>query len=451
MGGVADWRNRGVFSIPEIRSLEARDRFVRIPESIDVPLTDRVERLIDTSAFRRLSRVTQLGLVSLVYPAACHTRFEHSLGVYRTALLAIRHLALDEQFSKLVDAHSAEVLICAALLHDIGHWPYCHPIEDIELKGVPEHEHFAEQFLCEKEITDLLRADWNIEPFELLQILNGKSTDRRIRVLKSIMSGPIDVDKMDYLYRDSLHAGVPYGRQFDTQRLIASMTINASGDGIAITDKGRTAAEMMVFSRYVMFSEVYWHHAVRSATAMLQRVVFEQRASLDFEQLFKCDESGFNNAILDSCANGPLHDLADGLFGPSRKLFKRLAQYSKFENEVIYNRLARQPFGTLRDCAVRLSKRLGGYLGVNIAPEDVLIDAPPVGLEVQFDIDVKMKQTGQCFRLDQLSPVIQTLATQQFDEYVKRVRVFVHPKWADECRRIDDISKLVYEAAFEIE
>ena len=79
---------------------------------------------------------------------------------------------------------------------------------------------------------------------------------------------------MDYLARDSLHAGVPYGRNFDQSRLIGSLCLNEAGDGLAITDKGKTAAEMMVFARYVMFSEVYWHHAVRSATAMLQRAFY---------------------------------------------------------------------------------------------------------------------------------------------------------------------------------
>ncbi len=77
-----------------------------------------------------------------------------------------------------------------------------------------------------------------------------------------MLSGPIDIDKMDYLFRDSLHAGVPYGRHFDQQRLLGSLSLNQAGDGLAVTDKGKTAAELMVFARYVMFSEVYWHHGV---------------------------------------------------------------------------------------------------------------------------------------------------------------------------------------------
>ena len=108
-----------------------------------------------------------------------------------------------------------------------------------------------------------------------------------------MLSSPIDIDKMDYLARDSLHAGVPYGRHFDQQRLIGSLCLNEAGDGLAITDKGRTAAEMMVFARYVMFSEVYWHHAVRSATAMLQRAFYLLRERLDFDDLFTSGDAEF--------------------------------------------------------------------------------------------------------------------------------------------------------------
>src|SRR5881227_1776278 len=83
------------------------------------------------------------------------------------------------------------------------------------------------------------------------------------------------------------HAGVPYGRNFDQQRLVGSFCLNETGDGLAINHKGRTAAEMMVFSRYVMFSEVYWHHAVRAGTAMLQRAFYLLHKELDLDQLLR--------------------------------------------------------------------------------------------------------------------------------------------------------------------
>ena len=121
--------------IPEIQGLDARRQLIRIPHELDVPLTPRVRQIIDTVEFRRLSRISQLGLVSLIYPAAHHTRFEHSLGVYRMALLYLKRLSYDRRFAELVTRHDAEVFIVAALLHDLGHWPFCHPIEDVRLPG----------------------------------------------------------------------------------------------------------------------------------------------------------------------------------------------------------------------------------------------------------------------------------------------------------------------------
>ncbi len=255
-----------------------------------MPLSTRVRQLIDTADFRRLARISQLGLVSLVYPAAIHTRFEHCLGVYRLALLYLKQLAHDERFTKAVGPEDAELLIAAALLHDLGHWPFCHPIEDIRLPSVPSHELFANSFLLEGEIADVLRHDWGINPRDVVALLSEKPRTPAAKILTSMLSGPIDIDKMDYLHRDSLHAGVPYGRHFDQQRLLGSLCLNQAGDGLAITDKGRTAAELMVFARYVMFSEVYWHHGVRAATAMLQRAFYLLHGVLDLDALFRMTE-----------------------------------------------------------------------------------------------------------------------------------------------------------------
>ena len=122
---------RSIREIPEIALLDSKAAQIRIPAELDVPLSPRISRLIDTPAFQRLKKISQLGLVGLVYPAANHTRFEHALGVYRLALLYLRRLSYDPRFSSLVSSECAELLIVAALLHDLGHWPFCQPIEDI--------------------------------------------------------------------------------------------------------------------------------------------------------------------------------------------------------------------------------------------------------------------------------------------------------------------------------
>jgi HD superfamily phosphohydrolase len=439
-----------ILEIPEVAGLDARGGLIRIPPELDVPLTPRVKKLIDAPQFRRLAKVSQLGLVSLIYPAALHTRFEHSLGVYRLALLFLKRLAHDERFCEAVTVRDAERFIAAALLHDVGHWPFCHPIEDMELPGVPRHEVLAGRQIAQPQIAEVLKRDWDIEPAELSALLRGEAQARGERVLLSMLSGPIDIDKMDYLFRDSLHAGVPYGRNFDQNRLIGSLCLNAVGDGLAITDKGKTAAEMMVFSRYVMFSEVYWHHAVRSATAMLQRAVYLLRESLPQIEPYQLTEPEWV-ALLRSqpSDSGPAEQagaagvLLEGLFGPTRRLYKRVAQYSFFEEPEIYACLARRPYPWLASCGEQITRLAGKALGRAIGPHEILIDAPPMQREVEFHVEVYFSKED-CYRpLGDVSPVVRTLAQEQFDDYVKRVRIFAHPSLARDVRALPKLCELV--------
>jgi HD superfamily phosphohydrolase len=432
--------------IPEVAALRASRHLVRIPPEMDVPLTARVRALIDTPEFRRLAHISQLGLVSLVYPAANHTRHEHSLGVYRMALLYLDRLSDDPRFVAAVPVEAAERFVVAALLHDLGHWPFCHPIEDINLRQVPSHELFANSFLLEGELADHLREDWDIQPRDIVEMLSGKPVDRCGRLLRSMLSGPIDVDKMDYLMRDSLHAGVPYGRNFDQPRLIQSLCLNEAGDRLAITDKGKTAAEMMVFARYVMFSEVYWHHAVRAATAMLQRAFFLLQPYLDVDSLFRLTEQPLIDGMRKASGDGPAAELLDGLFGPTRRLYKRVAQCSLFQHPELYQRLARRPYPWLVKCAEQFAAVASTALSRVVAPHEILFDAPPAKLEVEFNIEVFFGKEGVYRQLGDVSPVVKTLARQQFDDYVKRVRLFAHPRIASDLRAVPALPELIAEA-----
>lgn len=438
---------RSVLDIPEVAGLDARRGIVRIPPELDVPLTDRVRALIDTPEFRRLARISQLGFVSLVYPAAIHTRFEHSLGVYRLALLVLKRLGHDPRFVRCVGPEDGERFVVTALLHDLGHWPFCHPIEDIHLPGVPTHELFANSFLLEGEVGDVLRQDWGIQPREVVALLSEKPQDPTSRLLASMLSGPIDIDKMDYLFRDSLHAGVPYGRHYDQPRLIGSLCLNECGDGLAVSDKGKTAAELLVFARYVMFSEVYWHHGVRAATAMLQRAFYLLHTALDLDALFRLAEGPLVAQLQDAAGGGPAGELLAGLFGPTRRLYKRLAQYSYFEHREVYERLARRPYPWLVACAEQFASLLATALHCRVAPHQVLFDAPPIEREMQIDVDIYYAKEDHYRSLGDVSPVVRALAEEQFDDYVKRVRVFVHPSLAEDARRLPRIDQMVLEAA----
>jgi uncharacterized protein len=407
---------------------------VRIPPEIDVPLSRRGVAMLDTAALRRLSRISQLGLVHLVYPGATHSRLEHSIGVYRNALLLLQNLAAADELSRLgVDDRAAEALLLAALLHDAGHWPFCHAIEDMRLAGLPRHEERVVELVGQGEVAELIARDWCCSGDDVMSLLLGQRSgssalsDAAIALLSSCLSGPIDIDKLDYLVRDSLHAGVPYGRHFDSTRLVAAMTIDPRQPRLAITQKGRTAAEMMVFARYVMFSEVYWHHGVRAATAMLQRSVHDLRRSVDMQSLMLLDDASWI-AQWRQAANGtPQQPLVEGLFGPRRLLFKRVAQFNFSERGQLHRRLARRPYPWLVLCADQLGRLLAREAGLPIRPGDVLIDAPPVKLEVDINVAV-VDRDGSVRTLADVSPVADALARQQFDDHVKRVRVFVRPE-----------------------
>ncbi|WP_417748005.1 HD domain-containing protein [Rosistilla oblonga] len=423
-------RQEMLSQIPELLSFAASPRVVRIPPEMNVPMTDRAARLLDTPPLRRLSQVSQLGLVGLVYPGATHSRMEHSLGVYRNALMFLQRLVTTKRFAEVVDPRGAERFLLASLLHDVGHWPFCHPIEDMRLLGVPRHEQRARRIIGDAEIADRIRTDWQIEPDEVCDLLDGKDLSDENQALSSLLSGPIDVDKMDYLIRDSLHAGVPYGRNFDTGRLIGSLAIHPSRPRLAITDKGRTAAEMMVFSRYIMFSEVYWHPTVRSATAMLQRAIYQLHERLDMDSMCELTDAPWIERLLMASAGTDVQWLTQGLFGPKRRLFKEIGQFSVLDSPQIHASLAGRPYPWLVRCSESFARLASAATGRRVGPTHVLIDAPPQKLEVDINVDVVDEQ-GVVRTLGDVSPVAAVLARQQFDNFVKRVRIFVCPELRD--------------------
>jgi HD superfamily phosphohydrolase len=415
--------------IPELLLSSDATGVVRIPAEQDVPFSPRIRALVDAAEFQRLRHVTQLALASRVYPGAVHTRFEHALGVYHNALRYLWELGLDEQFAATVSQHDAEVLIVSALLHDIGHWPFCHPIEDMALPDMPPHESFAQAFLGpDSELTHVLQSAWDIDSAEVLQVLDGDSPAASDQLRRSILSGPIDIDKMDYLVRDSQHCGVPYGRHFDRNRLISSLVVNASGDGLAISDKGRTAAEMMVFARYVMFSEVYWHHAVRSATCMFARAFFELHGQLQLDDLFRLTESELIRTLATAASGTDAERLINGVFGTHRALYKRLAEYSVYHEPELYQSVRTRSFADAVALSQSLANHLRQHTNLEIRDTDLVIDAPPLHREVEFHVDVRMSRE-RCWKpLQALSPIVDAMARTQFDDCVKKVRVFVNPR-----------------------
>ena len=144
--------------------------------------------------------------------------------------------------------------------------------------------------------------------------------------------------------------------------------------------------------------------------------------------------------------NGPADELLAGLFGPSRRLYKRLAEFSCFQSQDIYQEIARQPYPWLAACAEQLSGLCSTALSRVVAPHEILIDAPPVGLEVQFDVDVYFAKEDKYRELAEVSPIVRSLAERQFDDFVKRVRIFAHPRIVDDLRQLDDLDAILSDA-----
>ena len=436
------------WGVPE---LEATNSVIRISPDVNVPVTPRVKRLIDTPAFRRLSRISQLGLVAFVYPGATHTRQEHSLGVYRNAIEFLQRLCGPDALGSILSEYDVKLFLVAALLHDIGHWPFCHVIEDMHLDGIPRHESLARRLITQGDIAHLLERDWNLVPSDVADLLapnlesQSISNTKRLtmELLQSMLSGPVDIDKLDYLERDSLHAGVPYGRNFDRNRLVSALCVDTKRNRLAITDKGRTAAEMMVFARYVMFSEVYWHHAVRSATSMLQRAAFEVRDDKELtHRWIDMNEADMIDSLLAVCKNEKWAPCVEGLFGHRRELYKRVAQFDFTNNPDEHRSLSRKPYNEIVELSGKIAAHLQSKTGIEVCAHDVLIDAPSVTLEVQFQLDVRQRD-GSYRTLGELSPVVHALATKQFDDIVKRVRIFVRPDLRVAAQSIDIASILL--------
>ena len=225
--------------------------------------------LLDTPVVQRLRYVRQLGLAFLVYPGATHSRFEHALGAYHLAGMALRLLE-DQGGLGGIGARELTIVRAAALLHDVGHYPFSHALEEI---GVTHHEEVARSLLLDGVLADRLRSHLGATaPDEVFALITGRSDS----ALQGLISGSHDLDKIEYLKRDATMCGVPYG-EIDVDRLLNSLVLVQHPDtgrqAVGIHEKGLSALESLLFAKYQMYRNVYWHHAVRSATAMYKRLV----------------------------------------------------------------------------------------------------------------------------------------------------------------------------------
>ena len=386
---------------------------IRDPLWNNVRVDDLTMHFVDTRAFQRLRYVRQLGLAYLVYPGATHTRFEHALGAYH---LARRTLTLLEERGELarVGADEVNVIKAAALLHDIGHYPFSHALEEI---GALDHEEVAHELIWRGPIADVLSDALGRDgPARIHALIRGRSESP----LQGLISGSLDLDKIEYLKRDALMCGVPYG-EIDVDRLLHSLSIvedPATGRlSVAILEKGLAALESLLFAKYQMYRNVYWHHAVRSATAMYKRIVDD---ALRANALVETDLASFTD-------EGLLHRLEaiDGT-GPlllalrGRRLHKRAAELATVELPPESEWIAMNP-SLVYAAETALAREVG------IVPGELLLDFPAKPKMLGLDIPV-VRRSGDVERLTAEgiagSVSLPTLSAELYGS-ARRLRVFV--------------------------
>ncbi|HXQ30090.1 MAG TPA: HD domain-containing protein [Gemmatimonadales bacterium] len=358
----------------------SRFEVVRDPLWDNIRLEPEALAVLETPAVQRLRYVRQLGHAFLVYPGATHTRFEHALGAYHLARRALGHLEETTGRAPL-DPQTARCLKLAALLHDVGHYPFSHALEEA---GLPHHEALATHHLVSGELAHRLEQ-LEVPPATIVRLIAGEPG----APLAGLVSGSVDVDKLDYLSRDAWMCGVPYG-VIDVDRLLASLTLTAEGGcpTLALHEKGLSALESLLFAKYQMYRNVYWHHAVRSATVMFKRLV---RGALTSGRLGQEAVSlTTDDALIHEIEQADTTGLARAL--RERRLVKRALDVPATE---LPADTALWP-GSDPDLTARVERQLARELGMG--EDDLFLDFPTKPDMLALDVPL-VRRDGSVLRL----------------------------------------------------
>ncbi|MBE3075623.1 MAG: HD domain-containing protein, partial [Actinobacteria bacterium] len=298
---------------------------LRDPVWNNIRVDELTLQLVDTEVFQRLRYVRQLGWTYLVYPGATHSRFEHALGTHH---LSRRTLALlcEAEDAKPVSENDQAIVRAAALLHDVGHYPFSHALEEI---GALHHEDVARPLITQGSVASLLSSHLGTDaPARVFDLIGGRSTSE----LQGLISGSLDLDKIEYLKRDAFMCGVPYG-EIDVDRLTNSLILvddpETGRPTIGVLEKALSALESLLFAKYQMYRNVYWHHAVRSATAMYKRLVVDalEAGVVNVQSLSRYTDEGLMHRLETAWPTPLLVALKE------RKLYKRVAEWPAAEIE----------------------------------------------------------------------------------------------------------------------
>ncbi len=341
--------------------------------------------LIDTPALQRLRRISQMGTVTYVYPSANHTRFEHSLGVYHIASQAVEKLD--------INGRTAETIRAAALLHDVGHGPYSHNTEAVIHRHTGRYHDEVLDLLETGAIAGILQ-EHGIEPTAVAELIRG---DGRYGQL---ISGELDVDRMDYLVRDAHHTGVPYGT-IDHERFVRELRYV---DGELVLAPGNVqTAESLLLARALMNRAVYNHPTARISRAMLARAAERliETGAIDGTGLRRMDD---HDLLVTLRSNQATQHIADRL--DSRSLFKRAvwAELDDAPDELLASEF---------DDRAALETEIAEAAGVD--PAAVILDVPPSPSMAESTSRVVVN--GEIRPLSSQSALVRALLTAQRDRW----------------------------------
>jgi HD superfamily phosphohydrolase len=361
-----------------------RFEILRDPVWNNIRVDELTLKLVDTEVFQRLRYVRQLGWTYLVYPGATHSRFEHALGTHHLSRRTLALLSEAEDSTSIGEIDQA-IVRSAALLHDVGHYPFSHALEEI---GALHHEDVARPLITEGSVASLLSSHLGKDaPLAVFELIRGRSENP----LQGLISGSLDLDKIEYLKRDAFMCGVPYG-EIDVDRLTNSLVLvddpETGRRALGVQEKALSALESLLFAKYQMYRNVYWHHAVRSATAMYKRLVEDavKAEVVDVQSLARHTDEGLMHTLE---SDGPTPLL---VALKERRLYKRAAEWpaAELDDDMV------EWIATDRKRVAEAENSLAREFG--LAPGELLLDYPVKTQMLGLDIPV-LRRSGNVERL----------------------------------------------------
>jgi len=376
-------------------------KIIKDPVHGYVEVDEELLPLLDSPAIQRLRYIRQLGFSYLVYPGANHTRFEHSLGTMHLAGVACRQFCLSKEDRQLV--------MVSALLHDVGHGPFSHASEPL-MKARLGRNHDDIVGIVDAQFVPLLEL-LGIDPRDVCAVVKG------CHPLSGIIHGDLDVDRMDYLLRDAYYTGAPYGT-VDAHRLIRN--IHLAPEGVVLDENGISAAESLLIARTMMRPAVYYHHVSRIGECMFQVAMLDHLATYPdefFEQVCVFDDSECMHALRNS-KSILARNMADRIYG--RRLYKR-AVYAGQDQVNVAAFLSGWSLERSRKVAADIAEMAGCPVS------DVLVDIPPVPMEMSIEVQVKNQHDLVGF--SDLSPRLVMLNQTRREQW--RLGVYTLPEHRD--------------------